>query len=161
MDLKHKKRIIGALVVIIIVVMFWLTRQPSSNISRDSIEQTRLIEAESRSSSKPVMQATGDYILLDDEPEVDDTVTVVPPPILSNWVVQVASFTNPANASRLILQLETAGYPVFERTLTRNQISIIQVFVGPFMERSQADAISSDIQATTTMQVLVRQLETN
>lgn len=98
-----------------------------------------------------------------DTPPATQTVAVLaPPPInedpsppvnsssapvnLDNrWRVQVASLGNPDNATRLINQIESLGFPAQSQIITSNGNTLHRVLAGPFFNEAEANVAVAGI----------------
>ncbi|MBA2654020.1 MAG: SPOR domain-containing protein [Gammaproteobacteria bacterium] len=63
-----------------------------------------------------------------------------------NWAVQLGSFTNKANAAKLVQQLKTKGYITYVKTTKSANNVITKVFVGLEAERHSAEIMMMKIE---------------
>lgn len=63
------------------------------------------------------------------------------PSATASWTVQVGSFTESANASRLRDDLRAKGYPAYVEQVKINGANAFRVRVGPVLSRADAEAI--------------------
>lgn len=77
------------------------------------------------------------------------------PPQGSGWVVQVASFSQQANAERLRDRLMDKDYAAFVEQATTGSGTTWRVRVGPLPERSAAEKLQSEIAKTFDLKGLV------
>lgn len=63
------------------------------------------------------------------------------PPALSGWSVQVASFSERANAVALEKRMLDAGYNAYWRRVEQEEDTLFRVFVGPELERQDAQEL--------------------
>lgn len=62
------------------------------------------------------------------------------------WVVQLGTFSNQNNATRLLAKLQLNGFDAYSRRLTmKNGKSLVRVFVGPQISLSKAKAIKAKL----------------
>ncbi|WP_423063833.1 SPOR domain-containing protein [Candidiatus Paracoxiella cheracis] len=61
------------------------------------------------------------------------------------WVIQVASFSNSANAKRLVKQLRVKGFDVYMRENQLNQRTITRVFVGPIIDQHKVKQLQQQL----------------
>ena len=74
------------------------------------------------------------------------------------WAVQLASFTDKANAQRLVSRLQTAGFTAYTRTSNTGGVSTMtRVFVGPWQEVAQAKEVLEKCRIKFALQGLVVQ----
>lgn len=75
--------------------------------------------------------------IVDLKPEASAQVTTPADPLV-RWVVQVGSFSNSANADKLVASLRLNGLSTYQETITTSDSEIFRVRVGPFLEREEA-----------------------
>jgi DedD protein len=75
--------------------------------------------------------------VMDLQPEQAAQV-VAPVDPLVRWVVQVASFSNSANAENLVATLRLEGQSAYQESVNSSGSELYRVRVGPFLERDQA-----------------------
>lgn len=73
-----------------------------------------------------------------DEPDPADATEDGPAP---GFTVQVASFSDAANAEALVKRLRDGGYNAYHRTVRQDSNTWERVFVGPEIRRADADAL--------------------
>ena len=74
------------------------------------------------------------------------------------WAVQLASFTDKANAQRLVSRLEAAGFTAYTRTSNVEKASTMtRVFVGPWRDMAQAKEVLKKCRIKFALQGLVVQ----
>jgi DedD protein len=84
--------------------------------------------------------------------EAPVTVAAVPPPkpapaTAGDWIVQLGTFSEEANARRLAQRAATFGYEVDVSNYRANGRTLYRVRVGPATTRAQADAKASALRA--------------
>lgn len=75
--------------------------------------------------------------VLDLRPDETEPVATPSDPLI-RWVVQLGSFSEQANATKLVYQLRDAGYRASSITVTDSSGTVFKVRVGPMIERSEA-----------------------
>lgn len=94
--------------------------------------------------------------------EVTKVVTPAPTPVKTTtapassasterWTVQIASFSQQSNATRLVDKLKKANYPAYSITTS----SLFKVFVGPELDRDASDKVRDDIQKKFSLKGIV------
>lgn len=76
-------------------------------------------------------------------------------PVKSGWVVQVGTFANAANATRLEEQLKQHGHAVSRERIASNGGSALRLRVGPFKDKTLAIKAQGQIQKETGVQGVV------
>jgi DedD protein len=72
------------------------------------------------------------------------------------WVVQLASFANQANASKLVAQLRQKGFQAYTRTSHFNRHSITRVFVGPEINQNKIQQVKQNLNKQFHLSGVVR-----
>ena len=75
--------------------------------------------------------------VMDLQPEKSAQITTPSDPLV-RWVVQVGSFSNAANAEKLVASLRLDGQSAYQETVTSSGSIIYRVRIGPFLERKEA-----------------------
>ena len=75
--------------------------------------------------------------VMDLQPGKAERVTQPSDPLV-RWVVQVGSFSSPANADSLVARLRLEGLSAYKEQLTSSGSVIYRVRVGPYLERDEA-----------------------
>jgi len=78
-----------------------------------------------------------------------------PAPVKSGWVVQVGTFANAANATRLEEQLKKHGHAVSRERIASNGGNALRLRVGPFKDKTLAIKAQGQIQKETGVQGVV------
>ncbi|MFA0810638.1 SPOR domain-containing protein [Microbulbifer epialgicus] len=71
------------------------------------------------------------------------------------WVVQVASYRDASRADQLRMRLMDEGYRAYTRAVETNKGRYVRVFVGPNVEKAEAQALKSKLDALLEAQTLV------
>lgn len=83
------------------------------------------------------------------EPVVPEEPTPASPPAASapagDWVVQLGSFSNTANAEGLRETLLTQGYNAYTKTSSVDGKSVTRVYVGPVINREGANSLRDEL----------------
>ncbi|GAA5523750.1 cell division protein DedD [Microbulbifer aestuariivivens] len=75
------------------------------------------------------------------------------------WVVQVASYREQAQADALRDRLMDAGYKAYTRSASTAKGDFVRVFVGPKVERGDAEAVKRELDQLLSAQTLVMRLK--
>ena len=75
--------------------------------------------------------------------------------VKSGWVVQVGTFANATNATRLEEQLKKQGHAVSRERITRDGANALRLRVGPFKDKALALKAQGQIQKETGVQGVV------
>lgn len=75
----------------------------------------------------------------------------------NEWVIQLASFSDSANASRLAVKLQKLGFPVYSRaTRSAKGLKMTQIFVGPEAELHKLKKIQQQINSKLHLAGVIR-----
>ncbi|MBV1909264.1 MAG: SPOR domain-containing protein [Kangiellaceae bacterium] len=72
------------------------------------------------------------------------------------WVVQVASFSNLKNATNLINKLKQNNFKAYRRQAITDGKTVYRVFVGPYINRREAESASAPITLVSETKVGLR-----
>lgn len=75
------------------------------------------------------------------------------------WSVRLGFFSNADNASRLMTQLQAAGYKAYTRDMRAEQGILTGVFVGPWLNRGQVNDYQQKLQQEFDLAGLVVRYE--
>ena len=70
----------------------------------------------------------------------------------AGWVVQLGSFRHQKNVKDLLNRLEKAGYRAFSRPVKTNSGTLMKVFVGPDLQKSNLEDALSHLKELTKLQ---------
>jgi DedD protein len=70
----------------------------------------------------------------------------------TGWVVQLGSFRHQKNVKDLLNRLEKAGYRAFSRPVKTNSGTLMKVFVGPDLQKSNLEDALSHLKELTKLQ---------
>jgi len=77
----------------------------------------------------------------------------------SAWVVQVASLTNKAAANKLRDELQADGHKAYVRSIATANGTVTRVFIGPKLDKAEAQAVKAQIDERLKVKSLVRRFE--
>jgi DedD protein len=72
------------------------------------------------------------------------------------WVVRLGTFSDRANADRLLKQLLAADYKAYVETVSSAQGALAGVYVGPVLTRAEADSLQRSLSKRFKLEGLVR-----
>ncbi|AWF80606.1 hypothetical protein BTJ40_07165 [Microbulbifer sp. A4B17] len=75
------------------------------------------------------------------------------------WVVQVASYRDESNADKLRLRLMDEGYSAYTRSIDTDKGRLVRVFVGPKVNKADAQQLKKELDALLKAQTLVLQFK--
>lgn len=76
------------------------------------------------------------------------------------WVIQLAAFANPQNASKLKKELVQKGYPVYLHSPTDNP-TLTQVMVGPYIEKAKLEKLQATLNKRFKLSGVVKPYDPN
>ncbi|MCB1744640.1 MAG: SPOR domain-containing protein, partial [Gammaproteobacteria bacterium] len=82
------------------------------------------------------------------------TPATAPAPV-GPWLVQLASFSNQANAQNLVARLRSDRFDAFARSVQIKGHTVYRVFVGPIKERAEADRLQKRLSDATRLKAIV------
>ncbi|MEP5766531.1 MAG: SPOR domain-containing protein [Halieaceae bacterium] len=169
-----KQRLVGALVLIALGVVFWpviFVESERREVDQSAqvpaipvLQDAKIAAPEPLPDIEPV--SARDEISLHDSPPTilkqqqaeppQETETVLaddasaapqldPDGIPVAWVLQVISVSKREKADALTAQLIEQGYKAYHRALRRNDEVLYRVYIGPVFERDKLDRVKQDI----------------
>ena len=75
------------------------------------------------------------------------------------WVVQLGTFGDIDNASKLLADLLTKGYKAYERRSVRDAREMSTILVGPVIDRAEADRLLAELAAALDLKPLIKRYE--
>jgi len=162
LDLALKQRLVGAIVLIALAVIFLpmiLDGSGTTEPLRVGVDIPEPEEAPESQFSQPDVESE----LAAEEPATagetesgsgGGTETAAEP-AASGWVVQVGSFTRDANAAVLRDRLQDDGLPAFVSEGSAEGQSVWRVQVGPYPEESEAREIARRLESERDQSALV------
>jgi DedD protein len=174
-EFSPKHRIVGAIVLVALVVIFvpmiLSGREPPPELkgareapTRAEITETRVLvtpvtpdETTPPESSETVKVV---QVPVDNKPAPVEKATVAKKPepapakpaavkIEDGWMVQVGTFSNTQNATRLRDRLKSLGHSVHADSVTVGGKKAMRLRVGPFADRAKADKAQAQIRKET------------
>ncbi len=158
-----KQRLVGAVVLVALVVIFvpmLLDDEPMviSNITKSNIPPqpkhnypTSVVSKEEVKPLVPAVSKVEPTKIVEPKPKAKRVTA--PPKItptaraaLSAWVVQVASFEKRTNANKLMKKLQAKKLPAFVEQASVNRKIVFRVRVGPEVDHKKAEVIRSQIE---------------
>lgn len=164
-DFDPKHRIIGAIVVVALAVIFIpmvlgeraveppaTTAEPpaadTASTAGNKLAITRVGSPERRAAASPAVSAAPPAAAPAREPapapppktgaDMPNKATAAVKPPASGWVVQVGTFSNAANADRLGRKLRAGGQAVLAERVDLQSGRAVRLRVGPFPDRAAA-----------------------
>jgi len=80
-------------------------------------------------------------------------------PLTKAWVVQLGSFSDKANADRLVKKLQAQGFKAYKKTTQTTKGPLIRVLIGPELTRSQAQSTAKKLKDQLGLTSVVTFLE--
>jgi DedD protein len=165
-----RKRLIGAAVLVSLGIIFIPMLIEEKTVIDSDIYKSNIPEKAPMTFSKPAVSeqelekrkqdfAFGTTITPAEDTEVEDnpdvgvedqavessTVNISTRTGLTSWMVQVGSFSNLENATKVVEQLRQAGYDTHLETAQVQSKTVHRVRVGPEVDRNRADEIAQAI----------------
>lgn len=154
MDTTLKHRLIGAIVLVALAVIFlpMLVNGPARNSDADSVSITvpdAPANAQFETRELPLVTPAGGATGLQGaQPPVQESPATGAPPVVDtspavaagDYAVTFGAYATQANADAVIAHLKGAGLPGFSESTTINNTPAWRVRVGPFADRAQAEA---------------------
>jgi DedD protein len=178
MDQNLKQRIVGAVVLVSIAVIFIpMLFEERSELGEFSISETNIpafpekqfveaikplpqieeIEQQSKPPIKESVLASPSVVAEKKEPQLvvsrvvaKETVTLAP-----TYLIQVASFGKESNAEKLSSRLKNAGYPAFIKSKTDGQRVKYRVVVGPELDKKRAETSKVKIEKKFKLKAMI------
>lgn len=75
------------------------------------------------------------------------------------WVVQLGTFGDIDNASKLLADLLAEGYKAYERRSVRDAREMSTILVGPVIDRAEADRLLAELAAALDLKPLIKRYE--
>ncbi len=135
-----------------------LAKQEQQVAKRDAAEQKSLekstrksnpsAESSPQSSLKPANVKTHKESL---SPDFQDAA----------WVLQVASFSQSANAKKLVKKLKKQGLKAYRRSISVKGKKLYRVFVGPFVDKAQATKNLKQVSNISQTEAIIKAFDPN
>ncbi|GAB4353158.1 MAG: hypothetical protein Kow0060_03390 [Methylohalobius crimeensis] len=126
MDLRLKRRLVGAAVLVLLAVIF--LPMMFEDALRDESDF-----------SPPLTE-----LPLAEEPSLPQ-VSTSQVPLPADWAVQVGSFSQADNADSLQNRLRQAGFAAFIEKVKAEEGVMYRVRVGPYLDKDKAEAMAAEI----------------
>jgi DedD protein len=84
------------------------------------------------------------------------TAKAFPLSVPEAWVIQLGTFSNAANVAQLIAKLRKDGLTAYQRTKNVSNRNLIQVFVGPEIEKNKLDPLLKELHDKFNLRGVVR-----
>jgi DedD protein len=181
MDQRLKQRLIGAVVLVALGVIFIpmflqgpieresssvpieIPVQPAIGTRSQPLPEPRLPAAELPVAVDPAPQQTAEQPV--QTPVAREKPAAVPPkpvavasqvpPELASWAVQVGSFGTEANALGLRDSLRAKGYKAYTETIRSDGKTLYRVRVGPTVERGESEKLQATLASKESLKGLV------
>lgn len=113
-------------------------------------------EVQARNAAARLPTEVGDVRprVMDLRPELGARVTTPADPMV-RWVVQVGSFSKPANAENLVALLRLESLNAYHEEVSSSGASVHRVRVGPFLEREEAIRVEEQLQESMSLDGVV------
>ncbi len=92
--------------------------------------------------------------VMDLQPGKSAQVTTPSDPLI-RWIVQVGSFSNAANAEKLVASLRLDGLSAYQETVGSAESSIYRVRIGPFLQREEAIRVERQVRKKRSLDGVV------
>ncbi|GAA5316816.1 MAG: SPOR domain-containing protein [Candidatus Pelagadaptatus aseana] len=184
MDDGVKQRLVGALVLIALGVLFipalfepenrrQIDRTPQVPVA-PTIEPLTIREPVSNPDIEPAKSPKDMYRLLpveDPQPEPVKTAAKEAKPapqkavklsdagVPQGWVVQVASYNTPQAAKSFLGKLQKAGYPAFTKTLDTRKGTVTRIYAGPKISKDSAVLLQQELNKKYGLKTLVARFQ--
>ncbi len=113
----------------------------------------------SASSIAPVVKATGAAPAPAPQPASVPAMPLNAQGVPDAWVVQVGSFTNKEAANKLRDELQAEGQKAYVRTVANGTGSISRVYIGPKLDRAQAQALKVQMDKRLKVNAMVMRFQ--
>lgn len=168
MDANLKHRLVGALVLVAVAVLF-LPSLFSDERQRKVDTRTQVppgpaleplqiaapVEPDNIPAAKPAEQM---YQLVEADAPADDkpkSSALAADGLPLAWVVQVASFKTKARALGMRDQLIAEGYKAYLRTIKTSKGAATRVMVGPMVEKQRALTVKNELDKANNLDSMV------
>lgn len=172
-----KQRVVGALVLVVLGVIFLpmiLDFQDDRRVdTRSQIPAKPNIVASVMAKPKPITDLpaakSGGDVYQITEPDVnsvaDTRATASKTTVLNRqglpagWIIQVISYSTEASANKFETRLQKAGFKSYMRAAKVSGKNYYRVYVGPFMEKRRADDAKRKIDKQYQVKSSIRKFE--
>lgn len=179
-----KQRLVGALILVALGVVFWpiifveQSLKPLGEVGqipmRPSVDTTPIFPPDPAGlRPSPEIEANPQVELAElspiaepvtpsGKPQVKTRTEAPARPALDvdgvpiGWILQVASVSNPDKAEDLRKRLIAMGYKAYVKKIKTGNSSLLRVYVGPKFERARLESLQSEIDAEFKVKSMVR-----
>lgn len=175
MDQHLKQRIVGAIVLISVAVIFVpmlfeeRTELGELSISESNIPKFPIKKFEEKAQALPVKKEIEKQITLPTMPTsslgpatvkktAEKKAVKKNQPIFKlapSYIIQVGSFGNKSNAGKLAEKIKKSGFPAFVKSSSENKKLMHRVVVGPELDRKRAEQNKAKIEKLFNLKAIV------
>lgn len=137
-------------------VMVGESQSPSANAEAENIELTESAVSDNASDSAEVNSAASVTNLSTD---TDSRPTLNAAGLPDGWVVQLGTFGDLDNASKLLTDLLAKGYKAYERRSLRDEREMSTILVGPVIVRAEAERLLAELATALDLKPLIKRYE--
>lgn len=159
-DNQTKQRIIGAVVLIALAIIFLPMLFTARDVPREVIVNAPPMPSRPEPQIPGVVPVETPQPVAPGQPEAPDP----PEPthfdangLPNSWVVQLAALSNAENAKNLQQTLRSKGYNAYLRSDGR----VTRVYVGPVIERSEANRLRDQLRKQQGLDAIVVRFESD
>ena len=137
-------------------VMVGESQSPSANAEAENIELTESAVSNNASDPAEVNSAASVTNLSTD---TDSRPTLNAAGLPDGWVVQLGTFGDLPNASKLLTDLLAKGYKAYERRSLRDEREMSTILVGPVIVRAEAERLLAELATALDLKPLIKRYE--
>lgn len=137
-------------------VMVGESQSPSANAEAENIELTESAVSNNASDPAEVNSAASVTNLSTD---TDSRPTLNAAGLPDGWVVQLGTFGDLTNASKLLTDLLAKGYKAYERRSLRDEREMSTILVGPVIVRAEAERLLAELATALDLKPLIKRYE--
>lgn len=137
-------------------VMVGESQSPSTNAEAENIELTESAVSNNASDPAEVNSAASVTNLSTD---TDSRPTLNAAGLPDGWVVQLGTFGDLDNASKLLTDLLAKGYKAYERRSLRDEREMSTILVGPVIVRAEAERLLAELATALDLKPLIKRYE--
>jgi DedD protein len=137
-------------------VMVGESQSPSANAEAENIELTESAVSNNASDPAEVNSAASVTNLSTD---TDSRPTLNAAGLPDGWVVQLGTFGDLDNASKLLTDLLAKGYKAYERRSLRDEREMSTILVGPVIVRAEAERLLAELAKALDLKPLIKRYE--
>ena len=137
-------------------VMVGESQSPSANAEAENIELTESAVSNNASDPAEVNSAASVTNLSTD---TDSRPTLNAAGLPDGWVVQLGTFGDLDNASKLLTDLLARGYKAYERRSLRDEREMSTILIGPVIVRAEAERLLAELATALDLKPLIKRYE--